>query len=374
MNITLRPVLSKNKSKIWYTFEWGKAANQRKASGIFTYAKPQTQIEKKHNSEALALLEVKKSELILERQSIGSAYIPSHKFQSNFIDFYEQYVTENRIYGNRHLENSLTQFKAFLGKDILAPIDLNESLALRFRKYLLDRFNGDTPANYFARFKKVVKAATKAGYYRYSPSEDIKAKANKNKKLKDHLEAPEYIQLIRTPCYHEEIREAFILCCYTGLRWCDVKPLDWTDIKGDQLRTRIVQHKTGEPLMITLHPTAKAILEKRRARLKEGISEGKVFQLPSQDGSYKILAQWCKDAGVDKHITWHCARLSFSILLQDKNVDTATVALLLGHTSTKHVLETYKRHRPKDLMEVIKKLPGNFSELESPEHFVEFTN
>jgi hypothetical protein len=30
-------------------------------------------------------------------------------------------------------------------------------------------------------------------------------------------------------------------------------------------------------------------------------------------------------------------RLRFSILLQDENVDNATVALLLGHTSTKYV-------------------------------------
>jgi hypothetical protein len=71
----------------------------------------------------------------------------------------------------------------------------------------------------------------------------------------------------------------------------------------------------------------------------------------------RTLDTWCRKTGIKKHITWHSARLSFSILLQDANVDTATVALLLGQTSTKYVNEVYKRHRPKDQRENIAKLP-----------------
>jgi hypothetical protein len=37
-----------------------------------------------------------------------------------------------------------------------------------------------------------------------------------------------------------------------------------------------------------------------------------------------------RKARITKHITWSCARLSFSILLQDRNVDEATVAYLMG--------------------------------------------
>jgi len=62
-------------------------------------------------------------------------------------------------------------------------------------------------------------------------------------------------------------------------------------------------------------------------------------------------------AGIEKHITWHCARLSLSILLQDANADAATVALLLGHTSSKYVNESYKRYRPEDQNDVIRNLP-----------------
>jgi len=71
----------------------------------------------------------------------------------------------------------------------------------------------------------------------------------------------------------------------------------------------------------------------------------------------KDLRLLCKNAQIKKHITWNCARLSFSILLQDQKVDKATVALMLGHTSSKYVQETYKRYRPKNHEEVISKFP-----------------
>jgi hypothetical protein len=59
---------------------------------------------------------------------------------------------------------------------------------------LLDNFNGDTPANYFGRFKRVIKAATREGYFRNNPAEDLASKSNPNKKLKDHVESSEYIK------------------------------------------------------------------------------------------------------------------------------------------------------------------------------------
>jgi hypothetical protein len=64
------------------------------------------------------------------------------------------------------------------------------------------------------------------------------------------------------------------------------------------------------------------------------------------------------NAGIEKHVTWSCARLSFFILLQDQNVDDGTVAYLMGHTSTDQVRKTYKRHRPKNQAATINQLPS----------------
>jgi integrase len=355
MNIIKR--ISTNGEKVYYSFELGRCAGSRIATGIFTYTEPKNQIEKNHNKEAIRLLDTRKSELSLEHQAIGSGFIPEHKFKGNFLEYYQEYVDLNKRKGNRHLKSSLVQFKNFLKKDFLSPIDVNENLCKRFRQYLLDRFSGDTPANYYARFKWVVRAATKDGYFRYNPSEHIKTKSNPSKSIKSNLEVDEYLTLLNTPCLNENVKDWFIFSCYTGLRYVDAYELKWEDIKGEILFTRIIQAKTGKPVTLTLHPIAKQILEKRKIKLSGENLNGKVFNLPSNNGSNDILGTWMAYAKIKKHVTWSCARLSFSILLQDKNVDMATVAYLMGHTTTKQVLQTYKRHRPKDQSISIGNLP-----------------
>jgi integrase len=356
--MTIEERKSDNGKKIYYRFKWGNRTSDKMSAGIFTFTKPRTQVEKNHNKEALAILEIKRSQLMIDRQAIGTGYIPAHRYKHNFLDFFDDFVKKNARKGKRHLQTCFVHFKKFVGKKSIPPIEITEEYCQRFRNHLLDNFNGDTPMNYFSEFKRMIKAATKQGYFRNNPAEDIKAKAGKNRKLKEHLEVEEYLQLLKTPCLNEEVREAFILSCYSGLRWADVKQLDWLDLGQDTIKTRLIQVKTGLPVTITMHQIAKTILDKRRARLKERNSASKIFNLPTADGANKILKGWVNAAGIEKHITWSVARLSFSILLHDERVDTATVALLLGHSTTKYVNSTYKRHRPKDQTAIIAKLPS----------------
>ena len=360
MNITVRQRLSANKEKIFYSLEWGKAAFQRKATGIFTYRKCKTSVHKRHNEEALLLLETKRSELFIESMATGSTYVPRHKFNNNFLDFYREFVADNQRPGNRHLKGSLDQFMLFSKQTVIAPADITENTCVRFRHFLLDKFSGKSPADYFGAFKRVLRSATKQGYYRINPADDIRSKRNPSQRMKGFLEADEYLQLIETPMTNDQVRDAFICCCFTGLRWCDICRLTWADIQENKLSTRIIQKKTGKPVDIHLHPIVREIFKQRfdkRPVFKPGDLSSKVFSLPTANGANKALKKWSQDAGLDKPITWHSARLSFSILLQDAQVDTATVALLLGHSSSRFVNETYKRHRPKDLSGHFYKLP-----------------
>lgn len=354
MNIQVTPRVSRNLHKKYYTFEWGKKAGQRKASGIFTYIDPITPTQINHNKEALKILEIKRSQLILEWQGVGTGLIPMHRFCCNFLEFFEAYLRRNKQYSNRHLDSCFKHFKLFIHSNFISPVDITEEFCLRFRKYLLDHLNGESPAGYFARFKHVVRAATKQGYFKENPCQDIHVKANKNKRRKEHLEIEEYLHLLNTPFQNEEVRDAFIFCCYTGLRWCDIKVFTTDFIKNE---FTIVQIKTGVEHYISLHPIARSILNKRICWQETARRKKTLFNLPTADGANKLLKEWCNHAGIVKHITWNCARLSFSILLQDARVDVATVALLLGHTSTRYVSEVYKRYRPKNPIAAVTKLP-----------------
>lgn len=356
MNILERE--NRTGDKIMFYYDFGRGPGQRPSTGIFIYKKPNNQIQKNHNKEALALLETKKSQVIIEQQAIGSAFIPSHKFKINFLEYFEEYAKQNERKGNRHLKNSLKHFKSFIDKDFISPIDITENFCKRFRQYLLDKFTGETPGNYYARFKWVVNAAASDGYFTKNPTEKICAKSNPSIRVKENLEIDEYLHLLTTPCFNQEVKAAFIFSCYTGLRWVDVYQMEWKDIRNGVLTTRIIQAKTGQPVTITLHPIAKGILENQQLKSAARTTKSNlVFLLPSADGANKVLGKWFQAAKINKHITWSCARLSFSILLQDKNVDDATVAYLMGHTTTDQVRKTYKRHRPKNQHETINHLP-----------------
>jgi len=267
MSIQVTSKNSRNGEKTWYTYEWGKAANERIAAGIFTYTHPTGQVQANHNKQALALLEVKKSQMTIEHQAIGTPFIPQHRLKDNFLDYYAEFVENNKRDGNRHLQGSLKQFRKFVKKPRLIPYEITENFCSRFRSHLLDNYTGKTPADYFGAFKRGIKTATKEGYFRINPSEDTKSKKNPCKKEKEFLEADEYIKLIRTSIINTEIRDAFIFACYTGLRWCDVHDLYWDDINGDKLVTKIIQVKTGKPVEITLHPIALTILKNKRKKL-----------------------------------------------------------------------------------------------------------
>ncbi len=197
------------------------------------------------------------------------------------------------------------------------------------------------------RFKRVLKAAKKDGYFKNNPAEDIAAKSNLNKKIKEILSADEYLKLLNAPCTNYEVKKAFVFSLYTGLRWADVKPLKWESVKENSIV--IEQNKTGVSLEVPLHETASKILGERK--------EGLVFHLPTADGANKVLRKWSTDAALGKHITWHSARHSFLVLLQQNGVDLATVAGMLGHTTTKYVQQTYKRYLQNNAKEAIKKLP-----------------
>jgi integrase len=356
MTIGQRP--NRKGDKINFFYDNGRGKGNRPSANVWIWAHPKTQEQKNFNKEALKIIEVKKSQKTIEAQAIGTAVIPAHKFKANFIDYYEEYIKLNARDGNRHLSCCLSKLKEFIGGSFLAPVTITENFCKRFRRYLLDNLTGETPANYFARFKWVVDAAKADGYFLISPTEKVAAVGNPSIALKEVLEVEDYLALLRTPYQNQQVKLAFLFSCYTALRFIDVKRLRWRDIADGVLTTRIIQKKTGRPVTITLHAVALRILEAARKLALNAVKpDDLVFSLPTANGSNKDLLDWVESAGIEKHITWSCARLSFSILLQDLRVDDATVAYLMGHTTTKQVQTSYKRHRPKNQEAVIALLP-----------------
>jgi hypothetical protein len=85
---------SRSGDKIYFAYDFGRKPGQRPSTGIFIYTRPKNQVEKNHNKEALVLLDVKRFQLTLEQQSIGSSFMPSHKFKTNFLEYYFKRVVQ----------------------------------------------------------------------------------------------------------------------------------------------------------------------------------------------------------------------------------------------------------------------------------------
>lgn len=361
---------SPNGKKLYLYYEYHRGPGGRVKADLYLWAKPKTAIEKQHNFETEEMLKVKQGQDVLDNQAIGTGYIPKHKFKENFLDYYAKYVEENKREGNRHLQGSLNHFKIFMKKTVVSPPEVTYDVCFRFRAYLLDNFNGETPMNYYSYFKRMIKAATRDGYFKICPTEDIAAKKNPSTDLPEFLEPEEFLKFIsvQPPPHMVEVIEAFIWCLYTGVRWCDVMALKWRSIMADQYTTRFKQAKTKQPVIVSLHEICMILLRKRRRYLPNPIPPDRpVFNLPSRTTCIKYIKQWAKERGIEKDISPKSGRLTKSILLQDKNVDTATVAAILGHMTTRYVSETYKRHRPKDHSALVDLMP-------TPENLPDYLN
>jgi site-specific recombinase XerD len=61
----------------------------------------------------------------------------------------------------------------------------------------------------------------------------------------------------------------------------------------------------------------------------------KLFSLPSDTTVKKHLQRWIAAAGINKHITFYCARHSFAVMMLSKGVNLKVVSDLMGHSDIK---------------------------------------
>lgn len=71
------------------------------------------------------------------------------------------------------------------------------------------------------------------------------------------------------------------------------------------------------------------------------------------------IAAWVKSAGIDKHITFHCARHTFAVMMLDLGVDLYTVSKLLGHKSIE-TTQVYAKILDKNKKAAVERIPNIF--------------
>lgn len=132
-----------------------------------------------------------------------------------------------------------------------------------------------------------------------------------------------------------KVLDAFLFCCYVGVRYSDFIQLSEANFVAIGQETWLVYktRKTGVevrlPLQLLFEGKSLAILQEYRNDLPT------FFSLQDNSNVNKHLARIARLAGLDKRISFHTSRHTNATLLIYKGVNITTVQKLLGHKSVK---------------------------------------
>jgi integrase/recombinase XerD len=294
---------------------------------IYLSGNPKDSLERDRNNEYLELAQNIRSKRESDLLHNPEGLISPQKKKVNFFDYCQAFIDHYQKKDIRMVKNAVAQFKEYTGETYVKPFQIDKKMIMGFRDYLLNKFSGEGPNSYFARFKKILNRATDEGLFLKNPAEKITCPVPDGIS-KEILMPDEIIKLAETDCGNSEIKRAFLFSLNTGLRFVDIIDLQNKHLQNDRLVKR--QQKTGKQVSIDLNKTAIKLIG------KQGKPDELVFNLPSFTGCLKTLKNWATRAGINKNITWHSARHSFGTILLMNKTDIKTVSSLLGHSKLEH--------------------------------------
>ncbi len=331
-----------------------KKDRQREYLSLYLWRAPRTSEERQENKDTLLLakkIRFERGQQMLEDTQGYRLKIKSEAI--NFIEWCRSYCNSYTKKDKRVISLSIDRFVDFLRETPeyerfsvrITPNMVTKEMMVKFVDYLQQRSRGEGAHTLFLRFKKIVKNAVEKDVFVRNPCDGIVIRVDKNAIKKEILSQDEILRLINTHYLHEntEIRRAFIFSLYTGLRFCDVNQLMFANVDMANRMLRFDQSKTkghSNASMVQI-PLSDTIL-KLIGTSSEGDREQTIFNLPSHTMCLKALRRWVKNAGIDKHITWHCARHSFAVNILNNGANIKTVSSLLGHSGLQHT-EKYTR-------------------------------
>lgn len=334
--------------------EYKKVITKRESLSLYLWQAPRTPIERQQNKETVDLAKKIRFERGQELLENAEGYRLKRKREINFLEYFQAYNDNYKNKDGRMMTLTLNRFKDFL-KDTpeytkfascIKPDQITKDMIEDFVFYIQGRSKGEGAVNIYTKFKKVIKYAVENDVFLKNPCTGIVCKADKQVLRKDVLSLDEVQKLLKTHYEYEsrDIRRAFIFCLYCGLRFCDVKDLTFANVdysnkilKFEQSKTK--GHSANSGVVIPLNNGLLDLIGKPPTDNKETF---KIFNLPTYQSCNKAVGRWVKHAGIDKHITWHCARHSFAVNILNNGANIKTVASLLGHSGLKHT-EKYTR-------------------------------
>lgn len=254
-----------------------------------------------------------------------------------FPAFAKEYVThsDRRESTKENLYTTITVLQEFRpGLDFK---DITYTFLKDFEVYLREKGNGiNTVAKHLRQLRTLVNEAINQGYIHADAYPFRKYKIKQEKGRHEFLTPDELKKLENLEINDRKLRhvlDAFLFCCYVGLRFsdfCQLIPANFIRVNGKKwLHFKSV--KTGIELRLPLH----LLFEGKALSIMDKYDITEFANLGSNSETNKVLAVITGMARIKKHVTYHTARHTCATLLIHQGVPITTVQRLLGHTSVK---------------------------------------
>ena len=332
----------------------------RKKEGLKLYLVPEVNAAAKlQNRNTLKLAEQIKAERILDIQQHGLVNWESvKKGRMTLAAWVEKYtkdengLTPASMRSKRNAQARVEQYLLYIGKPNLALKEVDKDFCKGFIAFLKTcTFNngkktlGSTTCRIFMnRLAAALNMAVREGLIDNNPFKllDAKEKPQKKSAMREFLTIEELRQLMATPCRYEIVKKAFLFSCFTGLRYSDMMILKWSEIHtAADGKTLYIEHQQVKTKNMVTIPLSNEAL-KWMPRKSKG--DERVFhQLRITSTTVEVvLGEWMQEAGIQKHITYHCSRHTAATLLLTLGADLYTVSKILGHRSIR-MTEVYAK-------------------------------
>lgn len=316
----------------------------RKYEFLKLYLVPEkTRDDRERNRETLRLANAVRAKRTVDIQEGRFGFSPAADTRTGLVEFLDTLLPG---YGGGTLKSWRTlrmHLTGFADGSAMLLSSVDAAVVERFTGYLLNeaglaRSSADLM---LSKLRRLFAVAVKRGLVGASPFADV-PRLMVEEKERGYLVLDEVRRLAAAPCARPVVKRAFLFGCLTGLRLSDITGLVWRDVRGDG---RIVfrQRKTGGQEYLDITPQARELMG-ARGEPGEPVFKGLTVALVRRH-----LGVWMEAAGIDRHITFHCSRHTFAVMMLDLGTDIYTVSKLLGHRSLEttqvyaHILDKNKQ-------------------------------
>lgn len=307
------------------------------------YLVPETdQVAKLQNKQTMEAVYAIKAQRILQITNGAAGIKKDLRNKMRLVDWLKIYqdrqVNKGKRGAKRWVRTMIFVIEGYDGGKDATLADIDHQWLTDFMIYLMNdyvtykktKLTNGTVDNYLRCFKAAFNVAVEEGIMPTNPMLALDRSHLKGTTYeREFLSVEEVKKLIDTPCRRSDIKGAFLFSCFCGLRISDVRSLQWKHVvtAGGKMYLKITQFKTRRPLSIPLSRQALRWMPERG-----GAGEDE-YIFPPLSKNMTVLDDWAKEAGINKHITFHVSRHTFATMELTMGADIYTTSKLLGHTS-----------------------------------------